>query len=219
MAIASRRSCAGSCHQRAVPDDERTEQLSAKRARPEDRVARIVQVSRLSMFIHEDVHTAHARCSAGHGRRARAAVARRDGAGADARPRRPRPRPRSGSAASTSRTARSWIAWTPATEGAGFEFTPILKPLEPFRDSLVVVTNLTRPERAWTPIMPARRRRGWPAFRRSGPRVPITRWASRSTRSLRSRSGRRRRSRRSSSPRRTSAGWSATARPASAART
>src|SRR5262245_4439457 len=26
--------------------------------------------------------------------------------------------------------------WTPATEGAGFEFTPILKPLEPFRDHL-----------------------------------------------------------------------------------
>ena len=23
--------------------------------------------------------------------------------------------------------------WTPATEGAGFEFTPILKPVEPFR--------------------------------------------------------------------------------------
>jgi hypothetical protein len=36
--------------------------------------------------------------------------------------------------------------WTPAASGAGFEFTPILKPLEPFRDSLVVVTNLTRPE-------------------------------------------------------------------------
>ncbi|HZM97130.1 MAG TPA: DUF1552 domain-containing protein [Vicinamibacterales bacterium] len=36
--------------------------------------------------------------------------------------------------------------WTPASEGAGFEFTPILKPLEPFRDSLVVVTNMTRPE-------------------------------------------------------------------------
>jgi hypothetical protein len=33
---------------------------------------------------------------------------------------------------------------TPATAGAGFEFTPILKPLEPFRDSLIVVTNLTR---------------------------------------------------------------------------
>ena len=32
--------------------------------------------------------------------------------------------------------------WTPATEGAGFEFTPILKPLEPFRDRLVVVTGL-----------------------------------------------------------------------------
>ncbi len=33
---------------------------------------------------------------------------------------------------------------TPATVGRGFEFTPILKPLEPFRDSLIVVTNLTR---------------------------------------------------------------------------
>jgi Protein of unknown function (DUF1552) len=34
--------------------------------------------------------------------------------------------------------------FTPATTGAGFEFTPILKPLEPFKDSLAVVTNLTR---------------------------------------------------------------------------
>src|ERR1700730_15178518 len=32
--------------------------------------------------------------------------------------------------------------WTPATEGAGFEFTPILKPLEPFRQQLLVVTGL-----------------------------------------------------------------------------
>jgi hypothetical protein len=36
--------------------------------------------------------------------------------------------------------------WTPAAAGSGFEFTPILKPLEPFRDSLVVVSNLTRAE-------------------------------------------------------------------------
>src|SRR5271166_6292431 len=34
--------------------------------------------------------------------------------------------------------------FTPKTVGSGFEFTPILKPLEPFRDSLIVVTNLTR---------------------------------------------------------------------------
>jgi hypothetical protein len=34
--------------------------------------------------------------------------------------------------------------FTPKTAGTGFEFTPILKPLEPFRDSLLVVTNLTR---------------------------------------------------------------------------
>jgi hypothetical protein len=32
--------------------------------------------------------------------------------------------------------------WTPATEGAGFEFTPILKPLEPFRQQLLIVTGL-----------------------------------------------------------------------------
>src|SRR5512143_1705790 len=36
--------------------------------------------------------------------------------------------------------------WTPAKDGAGFEFTPILKPLEPLRESLVVVSNLARPE-------------------------------------------------------------------------
>jgi hypothetical protein len=32
--------------------------------------------------------------------------------------------------------------WTPATEGANFEFTPILKPLEPFRDYVNVVSGL-----------------------------------------------------------------------------
>ena len=34
--------------------------------------------------------------------------------------------------------------WIPEAVGAGFEFTPILKPLEPFKESVVVVTNLTR---------------------------------------------------------------------------
>jgi hypothetical protein len=34
--------------------------------------------------------------------------------------------------------------FTPATTGTGFEFTPILKPLEPFKESLLLVTNLTR---------------------------------------------------------------------------
>jgi hypothetical protein len=32
--------------------------------------------------------------------------------------------------------------WTPATVGAGFEYTPILKPLEPFRDYINVVSGL-----------------------------------------------------------------------------
>jgi hypothetical protein len=35
--------------------------------------------------------------------------------------------------------------WTPATEGAGFEFTETLKPLEKFRDRLNVVSNLAHP--------------------------------------------------------------------------
>ena len=35
--------------------------------------------------------------------------------------------------------------WTPPTTGTGFEFSPILKPLEPFRDSMIVVSNLDRP--------------------------------------------------------------------------
>ncbi len=35
--------------------------------------------------------------------------------------------------------------WTPATEGKGFEFTEILKPLEPFRDHLNVLSNLAHP--------------------------------------------------------------------------
>ena len=32
--------------------------------------------------------------------------------------------------------------FTPATEGTGFEFTPILKPLEPFRDKLTIISGL-----------------------------------------------------------------------------
>src|SRR5438046_3022149 len=32
--------------------------------------------------------------------------------------------------------------WTPEQEGAGFEFSPILKPLEPFRNNVIVVTGL-----------------------------------------------------------------------------
>ena len=33
--------------------------------------------------------------------------------------------------------------WTPEAEGAAFELTPILKPLEPFRDDLLVLTGLS----------------------------------------------------------------------------
>jgi len=35
--------------------------------------------------------------------------------------------------------------WTPATEGSGFAFTEILKPLEPFRDQINIVSGLAHP--------------------------------------------------------------------------
>ena len=35
--------------------------------------------------------------------------------------------------------------WTPAVEGTGFEFTEILKPLEPFRERVNIVSNLAHP--------------------------------------------------------------------------
>jgi hypothetical protein len=34
--------------------------------------------------------------------------------------------------------------WTPSTEGTGFEFSQILKPLEPFRNQLTVISGLTQ---------------------------------------------------------------------------
>jgi hypothetical protein len=41
--------------------------------------------------------------------------------------------------------------WMPTTEGADFDFTMILKPLEPFRDYLTVVTHTDlRPAEAWS---------------------------------------------------------------------
>jgi hypothetical protein len=39
--------------------------------------------------------------------------------------------------------------WTPAAAGSDFELKPIMKPLEPYRQSMVVVTNLLRPERGF----------------------------------------------------------------------
>src|SRR6185295_11590368 len=36
--------------------------------------------------------------------------------------------------------------WTPAGDGANFDFTPILKPLEPFREHVCVVTGLDGPK-------------------------------------------------------------------------
>ena len=48
--------------------------------------------------------------------------------------------------------------WTPAGEGTAFQFSEILKPLEPFRDRVIVVSDLAHapvaPGRARTPAAP-----------------------------------------------------------------
>lgn len=43
-------------------------------------------------------------------------------------------------------------SWTPQVEGAGFEFTPILKPIEPYRERLMVLSGLnsTPPKEVWS---------------------------------------------------------------------
>ncbi len=45
--------------------------------------------------------------------------------------------------------------WTPAQEGAGFEFTETLKPLEKLRDRVCVFSNLAHPQPAASARMPA----------------------------------------------------------------
>ena len=45
--------------------------------------------------------------------------------------------------------------WTPAVEGTGFEFTPILQPLAPFRDHLSVLSGLDHAPAAQMPGDPA----------------------------------------------------------------
>ena len=92
-------------------------------------------------------------------------------------------------------------------------FTPILKPLEPFRDSLVVVSNLTRAHPGVDDGDHAVSAAGWltgvlaEAHRSGGRAAP----ARRSIRSSPSRSARTRRSRRSNSPPKTSPATSAPA--------
>jgi hypothetical protein len=46
-------------------------------------------------------------------------------------------------------------AWRPATEGANFELSPILKPLEPFREHLTVVSELCTPINGHAPTAAA----------------------------------------------------------------
>ena len=70
----------------------------------------------------------------GDGRHAGAAVPRRDGSRRDGAGEDRRAAGRFGLAPCSCRWASGPSHWTPATTGAGFEFSPILKPIERFRD-------------------------------------------------------------------------------------
>ena len=65
--------------------------------------------------------------------------------------------------------------WLPKTEGAAFEITPTMRPLAPFRDDLVVMSNLRiaprRPLATAAAITRALEPRGLPAFTRRRPKA------------------------------------------------
>jgi hypothetical protein len=54
--------------------------------------------------------------------------------------------------------------WTPAADGTGFEFTEILKPLEPFRDRVNVISELSHPQAYGTGSATANHNRSAAAF-------------------------------------------------------
>ena len=100
----------------------------------------------MSMFITQEASVAAHR-SARNGRDHGAAAARRDGAGTDA------PAKNGRGSADAARVHRDGARlgrqhagglekhyWVPEKEGADFDFTMILKPLEPYRDYLTVVS-------------------------------------------------------------------------------
>ena len=85
----------------------------------------------------------------GVGRGAGAAAARRDGAGAvgagaDAGQPGPAARVRLHARTAWRRTSPASTTGRPNGEGANFELSPILKPLAPYRDRLVVVSGLAQ---------------------------------------------------------------------------
>ena len=65
--------------------------------------------------------------------------------------------------------------WTPATEGKGFEFTPILKPLEPFREYVDVVSGLGH-RAADTSAVHSLSPTTWLSGSRASPLVPMWVW-------------------------------------------
>lgn len=83
--------------------------------------------------------------------------------------------------------------WVPAAEGTDYEMTMPMRPLEKFRDRMLLLTGIDNDVALTRPGDPRGDTGGWPprscaAFTRSPHREPISAWASRSIRSLPTRS-------------------------------
>ena len=130
-ATASRRSSMAVVEERAVPDEDEERSTTAAGA-------------------HDDVHHQEASLAAdvppGRRRHRRAAVARLDGAGAQTPLGQTAAAPQNAvRVPSTSRTARRWTSGRRPPRAPASTFTEILKPLEPFRERINVVSGLAHP--------------------------------------------------------------------------
>ena len=101
--------------------------------------------SRETTDVHHQEAPVAAHVPAGHRRDGRAAVPRLDGRRRRRRLPAARRRRRPASPCFYVPHGATMDKWTPATEGTGFAFTEILKPLEPFRDRINVISGLAHP--------------------------------------------------------------------------
>ena len=119
----------GDCHERAVSDEDQEPRRNSSRSNAD---------------VHHQTHLSRRTFLQGVG--ATVALPLLDSMVAAQTPLgRARRRRSRASSRSTFRTARRWTSGRRRAEGTGFAFSEILKPLEPFRDRLNIVSGLAHP--------------------------------------------------------------------------
>ena len=138
---ASRRSCSGIV--KSPPFQMRIESAGWRTARSVAGERAGAERQQGVRHVHHEEVTVASDVSSRHRSHAGVAAARRDGAGADGAGADGRRLRRAASARSLRAARRaSWTTGRPTTRAPSFEFTPILKPLEPFREHVTVVSQL-----------------------------------------------------------------------------